>query len=206
MEPMPALYFSNHSDRNARPLALVCGLMLAGLLPCARGARVSGASLLIDQSQSRVEIVVKATIGSFTARLHTFKAAITVAPDGVRVESARFYADWAAVKTGVERRDTDLNEWMQTAKFPTVEFVMTDYAPAGPGAYTVRGRLRLHGIERTISFPISIIAGMGLWVADGKVTIDTRDYGLPIITKFLLLKVDPLVQVRFHLQGSIPAT
>jgi hypothetical protein len=31
--------------------------------------------------------------------------------------------------------------------------------------------------------------------------VDTRDYGLPIIRVFGLLKVDPLVHVQFHLEG-----
>ena len=42
----------------------------------------------------------------------------------------------------------------------------------------------------------------GLFAIDGDAVIDTRDFGLPIIKKFLVLKVDPEVRVRFHLQGD----
>jgi hypothetical protein len=33
--------------------------------------------------------------------------------------------------------------------------------------------------------------------------IDTREHGLPVIRLLGLLKVDPLVTVRFHLQASL---
>jgi iron complex transport system substrate-binding protein len=39
----------------------------------------------------------------------------------------------------------------------------------------------------------------------GDASLDTREFGLPVIRLFGLLKVDPVVRVRFHLQGTAPA-
>lgn len=36
---------------------------------------------------------------------------------------------------------------------------------------------------------------------DGQVPVDTRDYGLPVITKYLDRRVDPVVRLQFHLPG-----
>jgi polyisoprenoid-binding protein YceI len=96
-----------------------------------------------------------------------------------------------------------MNEWQQTDKFPDIVFTLTSLEPAGGGKSAARGRLRLHGLERSVSFPILIQTDATAVSMDGDVTIDTRDYGLPVISKYYLLKVDPVVHLHFHLQGSL---
>jgi len=54
-----------------------------------------------------------------------------------------------------------------------------------------------------MSFPISIATGHRMITLDGDVAIDTRDYGLPVIKKYLILMVDPVLHLRFHLQGRL---
>ena len=159
--------------------------------------------VIVDPAQSRVEISVKSTIDSFVAQLHDFDVSITVPAQAGPVEAAVFRFDFASIKTGKADRDRDMNEWQQTAKFPEVVFTLATLEPAAGGKSLARGQLRLHGVERSVSFPVLIGWEKTAFTVDGDVVIDTRDYGLPIIKKFLLLKVDPVVSVHFHLQGKV---
>jgi polyisoprenoid-binding protein YceI len=200
---MPAWFSTNPSDPRAPWRAGGRRLALAVALALPLAARASGPSVRIDNAHSRVEVLVKATIGSFTAHLQTFDAAIRLATRAGPVEAARFSAPFDSIRTGVAARDRDMNAWQETSRFPRVEFRLTAIAPAGGAAYAAHGRLSLHGVSRDISFPVSITAGGGLWAVDGEATVDTRDFGLPVIRKFVVLKVDPVVRVRFHLQGPV---
>jgi hypothetical protein len=119
-----------------------------------------------------------------------------------RVESAAFQADLSAVKTGIANRDHNMRVWLQTNEFPQVgfEFRAVDRSPNG--ASTARGRFQLHGQMHDIRFPVTITVNGGLATIDGTATSDTQEFGLPII-RFWVLTVDPVVQVHFHLQGSV---
>jgi len=165
------------------------------------GARAAEQTLQIDAARSRVDVVVKATVDSFVGRLEAYEAAIGVDAAAGELRSARFGFHFADVKTGKSDRDEQMNAWQDTAHHPDGEFVMTSLARV-EGALIATGTLRLHDMAREISFPVSVSHEGGLFAIDGDATIDTRDFGLPVIKKFLVLKVDPEVHVRFHLQGS----
>ena len=175
-------------------------LVLSGAI-VASGARAAELPLKIDAAQSRVDVVVKATVDSFTGRLEAYDAAIIVEPVAGEIRSARFAFHFADVKTGKKDRDEQMHEWQDTPHHPDGEFVLTSLAKVD-GALMANGTLRLHDHAQEIRFPVSVSHEGGLFAIDGDAVIDTRDFGLPIIKKFLVLKVDPEVRVRFHLQGN----
>jgi polyisoprenoid-binding protein YceI len=107
------------------------------------------------------------------------------------------------VKTGNEKRDREMNEWQQTEKFPEGEFTLDSLTTVAPGKFTVRGRLTFHGSTHELSFPAAISRDGVAVTVDGEAVVDTRVFGLPVIRKFAVLKVDPLVTVRFHLAGNL---
>ncbi len=157
--------------------------------------------LVVDAAQSRVEIVVKATVDSFTGKLGVYKAAITV--EGGRIATASFRFNCNAIRTGKDGRDEAMNEWLETTKHPEGVFTLSALEPAADGRFEARGTFVLHGVSREIVFPVSVITDRTLYAIDGVATLDTQDFGLPVIRKFGLLKVDPVVKVRFHLQGTV---
>lgn len=161
-------------------------------------------ALVIDSAQSRVEIVVKATVDSFTGRLDGYKAAITV--DGGHVTAATLKFNFSDVHTGKTARDEAMHEWQETAKHPDGVFTLAALEPAADGRFNARGTLVLHGVSREIVFTVSVITDGSLYAIDGVAPLDTRDFGLPVIRKFGLLKVEPQVKVRFHLQGTAKAS
>jgi len=162
------------------------------------------ALLVLDRSGSHVAIEVKATVHSFVARLENFDAAITIDPDSGRVESTAFHANLSAVKTGRADRDHDMGMWLQTNEFPQVIFELEALERRSDGGFTARGQFQLHGQRHPVSFPVKITADHRLTTIDGMAAVDTREFGLPIIRMFWVLTVDPVVHVRFHLQGVLP--
>jgi polyisoprenoid-binding protein YceI len=146
---------------------------------------------------------MKATADSFVGRLERYEAVIVVDPEtaSADVVRARFAFRFADVKTGKDARDEAMHSWQDTAHHPDGIFTLAAIEQGADGGRAATGTLVLHGRSREISFPVSVSREGGLYAIDGEATLDTRDFGLPVIKKLLLLKVDPAVKVRFHLQG-----
>lgn len=177
-------------------------LLAAAILALPLATKADGALFVLDRSESHVDIAVKSTLYSFVAHLEDFDVAITLDPENVRVESTAFHAALSAVKTGLTDRDHNMNVWLQTNEFPQVVFELRAVDRSPNGALTARGRFQLHGQAHDIRFPVTVTVNRGLAMIDGTATLNTQDFGLPII-RYWVLSVDPVVQIHFHLQGSL---
>jgi len=93
--------------------------------------------------------------------------------------------------------------WLEATKFPTATFVLKTLAPVGVQLQAT-GDFTLHGVTRPISFPVSVGGTGPRHTIDGTATLDHREWGLKVIHKFALLKVDPVVKVIFHLEATAP--
>ncbi len=162
-------------------------------------------ALRIDAAQSRVDVVVQATVDSFTGTLAAYDADIRVDTETGAVAAARFDFRFADVKTAKAARDEQMHAWQGTSTYPLGRFTLTEIVRDEAGASHARGELLLHGVSRELRFPISVTREGARYAMDGDAVVDTRRFGLPIIRKFAVLKVDPEVHVRFHLQGELPA-
>lgn len=174
----------------------------AGLFLAAHPLRAADRPLHVDFTQSRIEVAVKATFDSFTGRLSAYEPSLSVGDDG-RIATARIAFHFRDVVTGKPKRDRAMHEWQHTPEFPDGEFVLTTLAPAADGTILATGRLSLHGVTRELSFPVTFTQQGSTSAIDGDAAIDVRDFGLPVIRMFGLLKVDPVVHVKFHLQGRL---
>ncbi len=177
-----------------RSLFVLAALLLGGALPG------HAARLACDPAHSRVEVIVKATVDSFTGRLERYDAEIACGPDG-RIATARVRFRFTDVVTGKDKRDRAMHEWQQTGQYPDGEFTLDALTPGAAGNWLARGRLTFHGRTQALEFPVTIVSQGDVCAIDGEAVVDTRGYGLPVIRMMGLLKVDPLVHVRFHLQG-----
>lgn len=178
-------------------------LILLGGLAVLGSGRAAEQTLVVDKAHSRVEVAVKATVDSFVATLADFDAQVTVDPAAGRVNRATFAFRFADLLTGKQGRDREMLTWEDAEHFPSGSFTLSSLEPAPSGGYLARGILRLHGVEKPVEFPVAIATDHRLYSIDGNLTLDTRDFGLEVIRKLLVLKVDPAVQVRFHLQGAV---
>jgi len=159
--------------------------------------------LAIDKAGSHIEIQVKATADSFVGKLTEYAPTVLIDPATGNVTSAKFAFHFKDVKTGNEKRDREMNVWQQTDKFPDSDFALETLALATDGKLVAKGALTLHGVTQKLSFPVVITRSEAKFTIEGDATVDTRTFGLPVIRKYALLKVDPLVVVHFHLIGTI---
>lgn len=175
--------------------------ILAGvaLLAASLGVNAAERPLLFDPAQSTVDVVVKATVDSFTGKLSAYQLTGAVDEQG-RVAAARLDFHFRDVLTGKAKRDAAMHEWQRTKEFPDASFVLTSLG-AENGVTRAFGRLTFHGVTRELSFPVTIARDGAVYAIDGDAPIDTREFGLPVIRMMGLLKVDPVVHVKFHFQG-----
>lgn len=159
------------------------------------------APLVIDFTQSRVDIAVKATADSFVGHLVSFDPKVRVSDEG-SVTAASLAFHFRDIRTGKDARDRAMHTWQHTDEHPDGTFVLTSVQPAAGATATAFGRLTLHGMTRDVRFPVSVNRDGPQYAIDGDAVIDTREFGLPKIRMLGLLTVDPLVHVRFHLQGT----
>lgn len=178
-------------------------LALTGILMAGYCVAAELEPLVVDRELSKVEIDVKATVGSFVGSLADYDAEIYYDAAAQAVHTAEIRFRFADVTTGEEKRDRHMHDWQQTETFPDGKFVLRRLIPAPAGGeVTAIGELTLHGQTQKLEFPVSILNEDRTVVIDGDAVIDTQDFGLPIIRKFLALKVDPLVTIRFHLHTT----
>lgn len=176
---------------------LALGLALAS----AAAGLGAGPALVVDPAASRITVAVRVTVDSFTAKLNRFDAAVAMADDG-RVLSARVAFQFRDLVTGKDGRDQAMHKWQETDKFPDGTFELASLEPAATaGAFTATGKLTLHGVTRELKFPVTIVTDGPVRKIDGEAPVDTREFGLPVIRMALVLKVDPVVRVIFHLEG-----
>lgn len=192
-----AFIFAGQDDGMFQRTLLLCA---AGLLLAAAPLRAVERPLRVDFDQSRIDIVVKATVDSFTGRLAAYEPSLTLGNDG-RITGARIAFHFRDVFTGKAKRDQAMHGWQHTDEFPDGEFVLDALEPAGLGQARARGRLIFHGVAREITFPVTVTREDSTYAIDGDAAIDVREHGLPAIRMMGLLKVDPVVHVKFHLQG-----
>jgi polyisoprenoid-binding protein YceI len=171
------------------------------LAPCLHAIDVP---LVLDKAQSRIEYTVKATMDSFTGKLTTYDLDLQYDPaTPAKISRAEVRFRFTDLRSDNAKRDRDMRTWQSTEQFPECIFTLTALEPAATaGRFTARGQFIFHGMTRDLVFPVSLSRSEdGLHVIDGEARIDTRDFGLPIIRKFGLLKVDPVVVVTLHLQA-----
>lgn len=161
-----------------------------------------GATLSVDKHLSRLEVAVHAPPDSFVAPLAVYDISVSLNPAGTLPETAEVSFAFADLKTGKDARDKKMLEWLQSGQFPSGRFVLESLTNDARGKLLAAGTLTLHGVARPLSFPVTVASEGTRMKIDGEATVDTRDFGLPVIRMFALLKVDPQVIVRFHLEGS----
>jgi polyisoprenoid-binding protein YceI len=177
-------------------------LLLAALAGPA-AAFAASQPLIISPADSTVQIDISATLDSFTAKFQDFDAAIALDPSQGEVKSATVKFVFSHLKTGDNERDEAMYEWENIKEYPGGEFTLDSVELKDSGQFVAHGHLEFHGVSRPVTFPFDVdISGTTLTI-EGQAPLDTRDYGLPIFRKFLVLKVDPVVQVRFHLVGKL---
>lgn len=178
-------------------------MKLSRLLACAFVlplALTAASTLKVDPARSFVDVDVKMTVGSFTGRLEAYDAQVGFDPAG-RIKTATFAFKFADLKTGEHKRDAEMLQWLG-GNDPVGSFQLGALALTPDGQGHASGRLVIKGRAELVEFPVNVTQLDGVWTISGSATLRYTDWGLKVIRKLGLLKVDPEVKVRFKLIGA----
>lgn len=135
----------------------------------------------------------KATMGDFTGTTTTVTGTLT---GGATLADVRGMVE-APVQTlvsGNGKRDKDLNKSMESDKFPTLRFVLTEVNPGSGSAdslpATLHGMMTIHGVTQTVAIPAVLRFRADGVRVQGSLPLNLKDYQIGGLTKMLgLLKM-----------------
>ncbi len=179
-------------------------LPLALLLAAPPPAHAADRLLKADRTRSFLEVDVKTTAKNFTARLDQYEVRLT-ADDAGKIKSAVLTFKFTDLKTGEPERDAAMLKWLGGGT-PEGRFDLGLLALAPDGQGQVTGKLTFHGETQPLEFSVNAQRTDEAFLITGGVTIDYRNWGLKVIKKALVFKVDPEVRVRFKLTAVAPDT
>ena len=140
----------------------------------------SASPLKVDTGKSTVTIVFKQLNVPVEANFKKFNAQIDF--DAAKPETAK-----AAVEMDIasfDLGDTQYNQevmkkdWFNTAQFPKATFTTATIKSAGPGKFTVTGKLSIKGKTSDVSFPLAVKKDGAAQVFDGTLPIKRLTYNI----------------------------
>jgi len=181
-----------------------CGFALGLFALVPVSVRANEVPVVVDQSHSRILMEVKTDLNGFTAELTDYHIDVMADSESGKITSAQVNFPFSALKTGDPRRDRDMLIWENNDQFPEVVCTLTHLEPQGNAKFSAQGEVLFHGMKQAISFPATVIMNPNQsYVVDGEADIDTRNFGLPKMRKYLVITVNPVVHVVFHLQAAL---
>ena len=193
-------------------------LSLLAFVPAARAAE---RSYTVDAGSSQVRVHVgKAGIASFAGHEHEVRAPIkwgTVVadPDDPTRSRVELGFETAALTVSAEGEPAGdapkVQEAMvgpkvlDAAHFPAVSFRSTRVVlrQSTTSAYEleVAGELSLHGVTRALVVPVRVETAEGRLVANGRMRLGQRDYGIHAVGVGNLVKVKDELEIEFHIEA-----
>ncbi len=161
--------------------------------------------LQLDPGRSGADIILAAT-------LHTVKGTFLLKRGVIHFDPATGKAsgeiafDATSGKTGNSSRDHKMHkDVIESGRYPEIVFRpdRADGELAVPGVSTlqVHGMFTMHGAEHEVTFPVEMTFAGNSWNANASFQIPYVHWGMKN-PSVLFLRVDDVVQVRFHASGS----
>lgn len=148
----------------------------------------AGDTYTIDATHSEVGFRVRHLVSKISGRFSKFTGTITVDDKDITKSSVQVSIDAASVNTDSEGRDKHLRsaDFFDVEKYPSLTFKSTAVKDLGNGKLQVTGDLTMHGVTKSVSFPVTnfgakpgmkpgtFVAGFG----DATLTLNRQDYGV----------------------------
>lgn len=178
-----------------RIISAFCGLLATLSLTHA-------ATLEVDKGRSRIQVDAKATGHKFTGTLKDYKASVSGDASSLKPEGFELKWDFKNLDTDDAKRDAEMIKWLGGGN-PTGGFKFAKSWTGKDGLQYGSGTLTIHGVSKEVSFPYTASKD-GDWVTiSGTVSMDYRNFSLPIIRSMAVMTVDPQLVVRFHVVGKV---
>jgi polyisoprenoid-binding protein YceI len=133
-----------------------------------------------------------------------FSGTITGDPADITSATISIKLDPKGFDTDNEKRDRDMREkCLEIQKYPFIEFESTaieasqkQLVPDQPVSATIRGTLKLHGLEKQISVPVKILLKEDVLTAEGDLAIVLDEYQI-LRPKVLFVQLQNDVKIHF---------
>jgi len=172
------------------------GLVLAGQTPA------EDLRFVPDPDKSSIQVDVKATMDSFVGVLETYELTLSVDSSTGEIEGGAFTFDFHDLDTGKTKRNAHMLEWLSYTEYPKAKFELQQLEEHGD-IEIATGTLTIHGVSKTIEFPIDLQQTDGRMRIEGRAHLDYHDFDLKTIRVMLMLTVKPEFDVLIHLKGRL---
>ncbi|HPU38076.1 MAG TPA: YceI family protein [Microthrixaceae bacterium] len=138
-----------------------------------------------------------ANIGSTTAvgRTNAVTGSMTIADNSVT--AADFTVDLTTITTNNSMRNRRVQDALETGSHPDATFTLTspivlpaDAADGGEINTTAKGDLAIHGVTKSVEFPLQAKLVNGTVVAVGSIDVTFSDFGVEVPSSQMVLSVE----------------
>ena len=128
--------------------------------------------------------------------------------EGTTVTEATFEVDLSTITTNESRRDSRVQDALETDQFPTATFTLTEPLELGDGAadgeavsMTATGDLAIHGVTESVDFPLEaqLVDGTVVLVGSIDQTLSGYDIEAPTAPVVLGIEDEFVLELQFLL-------
>ncbi len=166
---------------SAAPAAPGAPTQAAAAKPASAPAGASE-TVTIDPVASSIGFVGSKVTGKHEGKFETVTGSITLVggkPEGGKIT---IEVETASVKTDDAKLDGHLKspDFFDVAKYEKATFTSTEVKAGGEGgaSHTVTGELDLHGVKKTITFPVTITVGADAVTGTSEFSVNRKDFGI----------------------------
>lgn len=164
---------------------------------------------------SRVAFDAKSTLHDFTGVTQNVSGAFRIDfddPQGAWTGSVR--CDATTLKTGVDGRDSNMWEYLDTKNHPAIEFTIEKFEPAKDGVDVVKqtakgevkGTMRIRGKQKPVIMPVQLeIDAQRRLVVKGEMPLSLPDYDVPVPSQLGVINMEKDVKVWISLRARVKA-
>lgn len=151
------------------------------------------------------------SIGSTTAVGRTGDVSGSFTIEGTTVTEATFEVDLSTITTNESRRDSRVQDALETDRFPTATFALTEPLDLGAGAadgepvsVTATGDLTIHGVTERVEIPLEaqLVDGTVVLVGSLDQTLSGYDVEAPSSPVVLSISDEFTLELQFLLGRS----
>jgi polyisoprenoid-binding protein YceI len=181
--------------RTKTTFAVFCGTLL-GVMNL-----VSAATLEVDKAKSSIQVAAKATGHEFTGTLKDYT--VTASGDEATLKPTALDLSWSFknLDTADAKRDAEMMKWLGGGD-PKGSYKFVKVWSKN-GVDYAEGVLKINGAVKTVQIPIVVKKSGDVVTTTGKLVIDYKDFGLPLIRAMLVMTVDPELTISFSVVGKV---
>lgn len=172
-------------------------------------AAVAAPAQQLVAAQSEMAFTVKQMGVPVDGKFRKWTAQISFDPKKPEAGRVSFALDTASAGFGVAETDAEIPKpvWFNAAKFPQATFSSSAIKAAGPGRYSVAGKLSIKGASRDVVVPVTLVHSGSTATATGAFTLKRLEFKIGEGEWADTSMVADEVQVKFKLvlAGMPPA-